>query len=50
MNCGIEERVVMKETPREHDPLCIALHPIKILPTICTYCQLIRTVRAEYEK
>lgn len=49
MSCGVEERVVKKDTPREHDRLCLAPNPQLILPEICTYCQLIRKVRAEYE-
>jgi hypothetical protein len=49
MSCGIEESVVTKDIPRKHDPLCTAMNPELILPTICTPCQLIRTVRAEYE-
>lgn len=27
-----------------HDPLCPAPHPQLILPTICTYCELIDAV------
>ena len=29
---------------KKHDPLCPAPHPQLILPTICTYCQLINQV------
>jgi hypothetical protein len=34
---------------KKHDPLCIALYPELISPIICTYCQLIKKVREEYE-
>lgn len=33
----------------EHDPKCTARYPLKISPIICTPCQLIRSVREEYE-
>lgn len=31
----------------EHDPLCTAMHKNLILPSICSPCQLIKTVRID---
>jgi len=49
MGCGTQESVVKKPTHTKHDPLCTAMYKDLILPTICSPCQLIRKVRAEYE-
>lgn len=32
-----------------HDPKCPAMNKQLTSPTICSYCQIIRSVRAEYE-
>lgn len=33
-----------------HDHKCVALNKILTSPVICTYCQVIRSVRSEYEE
>lgn len=42
---------MQNETPvskmQGHDPLCTAMHKNLILPSICSPCQLIKTVRID---
>jgi hypothetical protein len=33
----------------EHDPKCPAINPKNISPILCTFCQVIKSVREEYE-
>jgi len=50
INCGIEDvgdRKQEKVQIKEHDHLCPAHQKHLILPTTCTFCQVIRKVREE---
>lgn len=33
----------------EHDPKCPAINKQRITAILCTFCQIIRSVRKEYE-
>jgi hypothetical protein len=49
INCGYTDTPGLKEPAMEHDPKCPAINKQRITPILCTFCQIIRSVREEYE-
>jgi hypothetical protein len=49
MDCEYTDSSVPKESVVKHDPKCLAPNPSRISPVLCTFCQIIRSVRQEYE-
>lgn len=47
--CGYTDTPGLKEPAMEHDPKCPSTNKSITSPITCTFCQLIRQVRAEYE-
>jgi hypothetical protein len=49
MDCEYTDAPASEESVVGHDPKCPAINPKNISPILCTFCQVIKSVREEYE-